>query len=81
MPEARSDQAPPRCALDSGWCDGLVCEDTCPRSVASVAKRRGCIPPAPCGRGAGANGTDLPCDCEAIALDGQGQQRAPEVER
>jgi hypothetical protein len=35
--------------------------------IAQIAARRGCIPPAPCGRGAGGNGGDLPCDCEAIA--------------
>lgn len=35
--------------------------------IQGIAQDRGCIPPAPCGRGAGGNGRDLPCDCEALA--------------
>ena len=35
--------------------------------INQIGARRGCIPPYPCGRGAGANGSDLSCDCEAIA--------------
>lgn len=34
-------------------------------AVARVAQARGCIGPYPCGRGAGANGADLPCACES----------------
>lgn len=34
--------------------------------VTWIAEQRGCILPAPCGRGAGAHGNDLPCDCECI---------------
>lgn len=36
-------------------------------AITAVARCRGCIGPYPCGRGAGANDTDLPCDCEHIA--------------
>lgn len=50
-----------------------------PRSVTAIAKERGCILPAPCGRGAGAHGADLPCDCETIALDGRQTPTAAEV--
>lgn len=65
-----------RCARDSDWCDGLMCADIgnpgCPNSdIAAVGRHRGCIGPYPCGVGAGANGTDLPCDCEALAAMGQ----------
>lgn len=35
--------------------------------IERIATRRGCIGPYPCGVGAGANGSDLPCDCEAAA--------------
>ena len=37
------------------------------RWAAWVAEQRGCIPPAPCGVGAGAHGRDLPCDCTYFA--------------
>jgi hypothetical protein len=64
-----------RCPRDSDWCDGLTCVDhgvLCPRSdVARVAENQGCIGPFPCGRGAGANGSDLPCDCEHTARTGE----------
>lgn len=36
--------------------------------IAAVGRERGCIGPYPCGVGAGGNGDDLPCDCEAIAM-------------
>lgn len=38
-------------------------------AIAEQARRRGCVGPYPCGRGAGANGVDLPCDCEALAAE------------
>ena len=36
-------------------------------NIERVAEQRGCAGPYPCGRGAGANGADLPCNCEFFA--------------
>ena len=45
------------------------------RWAAWIAEQRECIPPAPCGRGAGANGRDLPCDCEHFAATARAAYR------
>lgn len=51
-----------------------------PLSLDDIGRARGCVGPYPCGRGAGANDADLPCDCESIALECRiGPPRGPEA--